>query len=109
MRVRWPITSSRRSAVGAWLDVDALPRSTILANQPEDCQRLCTLTGGDDYELCFTAPATAREALAEISARLGLPLTRVGAITSEAGLRLVDREGNPCRFDGAGFDHFASP
>ncbi|WP_223851373.1 thiamine-phosphate kinase [Cupriavidus pauculus] len=98
-----------RSAVGAWLDVDALPRSDILANQPVDCQRLCTLTGGDDYELCFTAPADARETLAGIATRLGLPLTRVGAITPEAGLRLVDRDGNPCRFDGAGFDHFASP
>ncbi|WP_423196028.1 MULTISPECIES: thiamine-phosphate kinase [unclassified Cupriavidus] len=98
-----------RSATGAWIDVDALPRSAILASQPLACQHTCVLTGGDDYELCFTAPATAREAIAAIGERLGLPLARVGAITPEAGLRLVDRDGNPFRFEGAGFDHFATP
>jgi len=98
-----------RSQAGALLDVDALPRSAVLAEQPEARQRECTLAGGDDYELCFTAPAGAREEIAAIGARLGLPLTRVGNITPEPGLRLVDREGNPCTYGGSSFDHFASP
>ncbi|MGO4328846.1 thiamine-phosphate kinase [Cupriavidus sp. 2TAF22] len=97
------------SQAGALLDVDALPRSAVLADQPEALQRECTLAGGDDYELCFTAPAGAREKIAAIGARLGLQVTRAGTITPEPGLRLVDREGNPCAYSGNSFDHFASP
>ncbi|WP_454764966.1 thiamine-phosphate kinase [Cupriavidus campinensis] len=98
-----------RSAVGAIVDVDALPRSEVLAAQPLARQRECALAGGDDYELCFTAPVGAREAIAAIGRQLGLPLTRAGTITPEPGLRLVDRDGNPYAFAGAGFDHFAGP
>src|SRR5258706_8085951 len=47
----------RRSQVGATLDVDAAPRSAVLAAQTLAIQRVCTLAGGDDYELVFTAPA----------------------------------------------------
>lgn len=98
-----------RSSVGAIVDVDALPRSEILGAQPLELQRECVLAGGDDYELCFTAPAGARETLAGIGRQLGLPLTRVGAITPEAGLRIIDADGNPYTFRGASFDHFAAP
>ncbi|GJG97500.1 thiamine-phosphate kinase [Cupriavidus pauculus] len=97
------------SSAGAILDVDALPRSEILGAQPLDLQRECVLAGGDDYELCFTAPAGNREAIAAISRQLSLPLTRVGSITSEAGLRIVDRDGSPFAFQGTSFDHFAAP
>jgi thiamine-monophosphate kinase len=97
-----------RSSVGAIVDVDALPRSEVLAAQPLDLQRQCVLAGGDDYELCFTAPAGARETIAAISRQLDLPLTRVGAITAEAGLRLVDAGGSPVTFTGTSFDHFAA-
>ncbi|MCY1353764.1 Thiamine-monophosphate kinase [compost metagenome] len=97
-----------RSQVGALIDVDALPRSAVLASQPDAIQRECVLAGGDDYELCFTAPAGNRDTLAAISERLALPLTRVGAITPEPGLRLVDHAGDPTRYTGASFDHFAA-
>lgn len=98
-----------RSSVGAILEVDALPRSEVLGGQPLALQRECVLAGGDDYELCFTAPAGNREAIAGISRQLGLPLTRAGSITSEAGLRIVDGDGNPFTFTGASFDHFSAP
>src|SRR5207253_8438902 len=48
----------RCSGVGAAIDVDAVPRSEVLREQPQPLQRLCTLSGGDDYELVFTAPAS---------------------------------------------------
>ena len=54
----------RRSGVGATVDVDALPRSAVLAAQPLALQRECLLAGGDDYELVFTAPASRRDAVA---------------------------------------------
>jgi len=50
----------RRSGVGATVEADAVPRSAELAAQPLEVQRLCTLSGGDDYELLFTAAPAAR-------------------------------------------------
>ena len=96
-----------RSQVGALVDVDALPRSTVLAQQPADLQLECLLAGGDDYELCFTAPAGARDAVRAIGRRLELPLARAGSITAEPGLRLVNRWGSPIAYAGRSFDHFA--
>jgi thiamine-monophosphate kinase len=46
-----------RSNVRATVDVDAVPRSAALRRLPPEIQQRCTLAGGDDYELCFTAPA----------------------------------------------------
>ncbi len=96
-----------RSQAGAVVDVDALPRSAILSNQPEAQQHTCVLAGGDDYELCFTAPAGARDTIAALGERLSLRVTRVGNITPEPGLRLVRADGSPFAFAGGGFDHFA--
>ena len=102
------VASVRRSAFLASGHRRAWPINAA-SSQPEAIQRECVLAGGDDYELCFTAPAGQRDAIAAIGERLALPLTRVGAITPEPGLRLVDRAGNPTRYEGASFDHFAAP
>ena len=61
----------RRSGVGAVVDVDALPRSAVLAAQPMELQRECLLAGGDDYELVFTALASRRDAVAAAAAGAG--------------------------------------
>lgn len=90
------------SGVGARLDVDALPRSAVLASQPVALQRLCGLAGGDDYELVFTAPPGAR--LPDV----GVPLTRLGAIEAEPGLRVVDGRGEAVAHGLQSFDHFSS-
>jgi thiamine-monophosphate kinase len=104
-----------RSGVGAELQADAVPRSALLAAQPEPLQRLCTLAGGDDYELLFTAPASADEAVRRAAAQAGVPTTPVGRITAaRTGLRVLDAQGTPLSDAAlvrlAGFDHFvASP
>ena len=51
------------------------------------------VAGGDDYELCFTAPSTARDSIEELTDVLGVPLTRIGEIVEGSGVRLVDDEG----------------
>ncbi|MDQ6639646.1 MAG: thiamine-phosphate kinase, partial [Pseudomonadota bacterium] len=61
----------RRSGVAAVVDVDALPRSAVLAAQPLDLQRECLLAGGDDYELVFTALPSRRDAVAAAAAGAG--------------------------------------
>lgn len=96
----------QRSGCGARLDVDAVPRSDDLAAQPLALQRLCTLAGGDDYELLFTAPAAKREAVAQAARAAGVPVTRIGQVEPEPGLRLVDASGQALSNIWTSFDHF---
>ena len=65
-------------------------------------------SGGDDYELAFTAPPAARQTVQAAAASSQTPVTRIGVIESEPGLRLFDAQGQliPARF--ASFDHFAA-
>jgi thiamine-monophosphate kinase len=96
----------RASSAGATVDVDALPRSATLQAQPLERLRLCTLAGGDDYELVFTAPGSADERVRAAAAHAGVDVTPVGRIEREPGLRLVDAQGRPLEQRYAGFDHF---
>lgn len=96
----------RRSGVGARLDVDALPRSAQLAAQPLATQRECTLAGGDDYELLFSAPAARAAAVHAAAAAGGVAVTRIGGIEAEPGLRLVDADGRAVAAAWGSFDHF---
>jgi thiamine-monophosphate kinase len=96
----------RRSGVGATVQADALPMSADLAAQPAAMQRLCTLSGGDDYELLFTAPPQAREAVLRAAAEAAVVVTPIGRIEAAAGARFVDGRGAPVA-GFAGFDHFA--
>jgi thiamine-monophosphate kinase len=67
----------------------------------------CTLAGGDDYELCFTAPSNAQAAVRQAATQAGVPVTCIGRIEAERGIRVMAPGGQqlPLRF--ASFDHFA--
>lgn len=95
------------SGVGATLNVDALPAGPVLAAQPIDLRRRFCAAGGDDYELCFTAPAASRVAILAAGVASSTALTRVGSIDAAERLRLVDRDGQPLALGLKGFDHFA--
>ena len=98
------------SSVGADVELARIPRSPDIAQRlAKDERKLalaCLLAGGDDYELCFTAPPSARERVAAIARELSLPLTRIGVITSSPGLRVRDEHGVPLAALPAAFDHF---
>jgi len=98
------------SGVGATIDVARLPRSASLAAVIESDARgvglACLLAGGDDYELCFTAPAPAREAISTISRDAGVPVARVGTVTRHSGLIVLDEHGAPLPTLPGAFDHF---
>ena len=96
------------SNVGATLNVDALPPGEALTAFPQELRRRFTAAGGDDYELCFTAPASARAAIIAAAGSVATPVTRVGSIEAAPGLRLVDAAGQPLDLKLAGFDHFTS-
>jgi thiamine-monophosphate kinase len=68
----------------------------------------CVLAGGDDYELVFTAPPSARSRVKAAASQSETSVTRIGVIEAAGGLRLVDATGQPVNRRFASFDHFAS-
>jgi thiamine-monophosphate kinase len=66
----------------------------------------CLLSGGDDYELCFTAPAIHHAEILGIGEQLNLPLTRIGKIIAGQGCVVQDATGNPLNIESTGYDHF---
>jgi thiamine-monophosphate kinase len=96
------------SEVGAEIDLDALPGSVALqAAVAVDERRVLQLTGGDDYELCFTAPPEHRDAIAAALAHCATPATVIGRITAPALLRVLAADGSEWRGSRRGYDHFA--
>ncbi len=95
-----------RSAVGAEVFVAQLPPLPAVA-EPLLARR-CQLTGGDDYELVFSAPIDRRHALAALAAELALPLWRCGRLLANAPgqLTVLDENGQPLAIEQRGFDHF---
>lgn len=75
----------KRSNVRANVNMDLVPRSAVVAALPHAAQAQCTLAGGDDYELCFTAPPEARAKIDALAERMKLQLTRIGTIEGLAG------------------------
>jgi thiamine-monophosphate kinase len=99
-----------RSRVGAVLDYARIPRAAALAELHDaQLERDCLLSGGDDYELAFTAALESRSAIEALARELDLALTRIGRIEGEAGALVVrDAHGQPMRYRG-GYDHFREP
>ena len=97
-----------RSAVAAVVDADAVPRSAVLLAQTLAWQRECTLAGGDDYELLFTAAPRHAEPVQQAARQAGVAVTRIGRIEAGSGLRLVDGQGRVIAQRFASFDHFRS-
>jgi len=97
-----------RSGGGAEVQLDLLPVGpavkTLLA---EPLARKCLLSGGDDYELCFTAPARRRAEVQRAAQRTGVSVARIGSICDQPGVRVLDVGGEPITLEGRGFDHFA--
>lgn len=105
----------KASGVGACIRTDetikliaagAFPSSARGQFDPKLLQQ-CTLAGGDDYELLFTAPPQHRAAVAEAAAQSQTPVTRIGQVEAAPGLRLLDAQGMPVENRFASFDHFA--
>ena len=99
------------SKVGAAIELAAIPVSPELARRlasgERDLALYCALAGGDDYELCFTAPPATRDAIAAIARATALPLARIGTITRATGLVVRDERAIPLPALPRAFDHFA--
>jgi thiamine-monophosphate kinase len=101
-----------RSSLRASVDIDAVPRSDALRRLAPAIQQRCTLAGGDDYELCFTAPAAARAAVQTAAHDAAVPVTRIGTIsaleaaTDRPAIAWRNAAGAPLTLTLQGFDHF---
>ena len=105
------------SGVGATLDAEIA--MTLIAINPNNTRAKAIfdpkkqleyiLAGGDDYELAFTAPVAVREAVRQAASRSETPVTRIGRIDPQRGLRLVDAQGRITSPPFTSFDHFAGP
>ncbi|MDU4094144.1 MAG: thiamine-phosphate kinase [Pantoea sp.] len=95
------------SECGARVNLDALPLSSVLRDHfaPEQALRWA-LSGGEDYELCFTVPEINRGALDVALGRLGVPYTCIGQLAPESEGLVLLQDGQPTTFNLKGFDHF---
>jgi len=71
-----------------------------------DWLHTCVLSGGDDYELVFTAPPSRRGAVMQAAERSQTQVTRIGTVTAETGVQLLDAQGQRLSQRFASFDHF---
>ena len=97
----------RASGTGAEVDVDALPASPALAARSTgDTRRGEQACGGDDYELCFTAPASHAADVLRVAAGCATPVARIGRIVQAPGVRAL-ADGGPWQPPRGGYAHFA--
>ena len=94
------------SNTGADVDLDRLPCPKSLSGMEAKDRWPLQLSGGDDYELCFTVPPGSQGRLAEISGACGVRLSVIGAITAQAGLRFHEADGSFYEPPRGGYQHF---
>jgi thiamine-monophosphate kinase len=96
-----------RTALGAQIDATLLPRHAALTRLPIDLQHQCLLSGGDDYELLFSAPPNAHATVIAAAAAARTEVTCIGHVGATPDIRVHDGQGAPIAASWAGFDHFA--
>jgi thiamine-monophosphate kinase len=97
-----------KSRVGAEIDPALLPHSSAMLTNFHDVDAIAfALSGGDDYELCFTVPADKASDVAADLARVGCGATRIGRIVEGEGVRVIDAAGQVRKPERAGWNHFA--
>jgi len=101
------------SGVDAFIETDKVPLSpaagAAVSSDPPLVET--ALTGGDDYEILFTAPSDAAQALAKLAVESGVPITPIGRIDKPAGgqrpaVTLIDAAGCRLTVGRGGWTHF---
>jgi thiamine-monophosphate kinase len=96
------------SGVGAMVELDTLPASSMLAARfNAEARQVLQASGGDDYELCFTAMPTQRDAIGQLARGHDVAITRVGRIVAGSGVNCADAHGQSWHAPRSGYVHFA--
>lgn len=100
----------RASGVGAVVEAALVPLSeparAAVAVAVDQSLLASALTGGDDYEILFTAPAGADAAILEAAQAAATPVTRIGRVGAGAGVEVVDASGRALALGQGGWRHF---
>ena len=94
------------SAVGARIELAALPLSAAYRRQLGQLGWDYALAGGDDYELCFTAPPAAAGRIEALARGAPVPMTAIGEIVAGSGIDIRDPDGRRYQAQRTGYDHF---
>ncbi len=98
------------SGVSAVIEFDRVPVSPAVGLIESDPSRAFefAVSGGEDFELVFAAPATAESNLLSIGSAIGLAVTRIGTIVNakEAPI-FLEKDGDRTPYRARGYDHFA--
>jgi thiamine-monophosphate kinase len=94
----------KASQVSARVEIDRVPVEPTVKTRFSDKSLELALSGGEDYELLFTAGA---EVVDRVKKKATCPITVIGEIVAgKKGVTLVDRQGNPISLGKAGWEHF---
>lgn len=100
---------AEKSGVGAMVRLSNIPLSTAMKrhilNKPDDIT--FAMSGGEDYELLFTARPERKEEIEELSKEINLPITAIGEIVpKEDGIKVIAQDGMEMKIEKEGFEHF---
>lgn len=105
-----------RDALGASIELDQLPQSFAFQDgvrnagpHAADLLHEVPLNAGDDYELCFTAPADRQADIEAVCADIDCGCTRIGVIDAQPGIRCLQAHAAGFVPAHMGFDHFGDP
>ena len=97
----------KASKLGAMVNLEALPWLEELKGHIDPIKQYTfQLYGGDDYQLCFTAPPSCRDQISSVAHANHLKITKVGHMTEGTDCILLDQNGKPAVIDGQGWEHF---
>lgn len=98
---------AKASGLAARVDSWKVPVSKQLSGIVSRQQALeYALTGGDDYELCFTAPMQQRQSILALADRLNIAINEIGEMTAGSGVRCIDQQNDELVFTHSGYQHF---
>lgn len=97
------------SALGARVYIDKVPVATCVRSHFHETALTKALSGGEDYELLFTASEDIIDNVSSLLESVGCPVTVIGEMVADSGSKVVllDRDGRVARLSGSGWDHFA--
>lgn len=99
---------AKASQLSARIECEQLPLSAVLQAVVSREQAIqYALSGGDDYELCFTAPPQHHRQLMALSSQLGIAVSRIGQVSNGEGVECVDARGQVVPLAKPGYRHFS--
>ena len=102
---------SIKQGLGATIYLDRIPLSSNYKKRISDFSKdlySIAISGGEDYELLFSSSKENEEAIQELSRIQKIKITKIGHITEQPSIHLLNKDGEEISYDDRGFVHFVS-